>query len=114
MTMEVGGTIAGNGRNPTGKVVGIAQGGKLGEGLEKDVLYEVFDVMGRDTSEENAVDHAGVPGIEKAVGGAVAALGGTDQGRVRRGGRIEPGIHGCDASWRRSELIESGHGSFVE
>ena len=94
--MKIGGAIAGDGREPAGEIVGIAQGGELGEGLEEDVLNKVFDLVGWNAGEQDTVDHAGVPRIEDAVGGAVAVLRGANQCGIRTRG-IEREIHGCDA-----------------
>lgn len=93
VAVKIGGAIAGDGGEPAGKIVGIAEGSEFRECLEEDVLHEVFDVTGRDAAEENAVNHAGVTRIEMAVGGAIAILRGADKRSVGSAG-IERGIHG--------------------
>ena len=98
--MKVCGAVASDGGQPSWKVVGVAQGDELRQGLEENVLDEVFDLVRRDACEKDAVDHTGIAGIEGAISGPVAVLGGANQGRVWRGGEVEPCIHGCDACVR--------------
>jgi hypothetical protein len=111
--MKVGSTIASDGGEPAGEVAGIAEGGELREGLQEDVLNEVFDVLGWDAREEDAVDHAGITRVEDTVGGAIAVLRGANEGDVS-GRRIEPRIHGCDACLDRGEFIKCGHVGAIE
>ena len=94
--MKIGGTIAGDGGEPAREVVGIPEGREFRERLEEDVLNEVFDVVGWDAREEDAVDHAGITRVEDAVSGTIAVLRSANEGDVR-GSRIGRGIHGCDA-----------------
>jgi len=96
VAMKIGGTIAGDGGEPAREVVGIAEGREFRERLEEDVLNEVFDLVGWDAREQDAVDHASVARVEDAIRGAVAMLGSADEAYVGSR-RIDLGIHGCDA-----------------
>jgi hypothetical protein len=88
--VKVGGAVASNGREPAGKFGNLAKSVEARKGLEKNVLDEVVHVGVSNAGEENAVDHAGVAGIEKAEGGTVALLGGAHEGVVRAGVHGEP------------------------
>ena len=89
--MEVRGSVASDGREPSREVARIAKGVELGERLKEDVLDEIFGVMGRDASEDETVHHTGVPGIQLAEGGAVPLLRGPDKGCI--GGFVLGRIH---------------------
>lgn len=95
--VKVRGAIAGDGGEPAGKFGDFPQRGEPGQSLEEDVMDEIVDVGVRYAAEKNAVDHAGVAGIENAEGGTVALLSGADErmvGAVMLGGSIhdrEPG-----------------------
>ena len=80
--MKVRGAIAGDGGEPAGEFGDFAERREAREGLEENVLDEVVDVGMGNAGEKDAVDHAGVAGIEKAEGRAVALLGGADEGVV--------------------------------
>ena len=111
--MKIGGAIAGDGGEPSGKVGDFAQIGEAWQGLEEDVLHEVVDVGEGDASKENAVDHAGVAGVEKAECGAVAVLGGANKGVVGAAGFVKR-IHGRRTGARRAEFGECGHVGSLE
>ena len=108
VAMKIRGAVAGDGGEPAGEVGGIAEGGEFRKCPEEDVLDEVFNVMRRDASEQDTVNHAGVTGVEVAVGGAVSFLRGAHEGGVGSRG-IEWWIHGSDACWSGGEFIESSH-----
>jgi hypothetical protein len=108
--MKIGGAISRDGSEPAWKILGIAQGGELGESLEKDVLNEVFHLVRSDAREQDTVNHAGIAGVEVAVGGAVAFLCGANQGSVRGSG-IRQRTHGWKPCARWGDFIERGHDS---
>ena len=92
--MKVDGAVAGDRSEPTRKFGYFAERDEPREGLKENVLEEVVDVGVRNAREQNAMDHAGVAGIENAEGGAIALLCGPDEGvvggvDVRRGGHGE-------------------------
>ena len=80
--MKVCGAIAGDGGEPAWKFGGFAKGVEPGERLEENVLNEIVDVGVRNSGEEDAVHHAGIASVEESEGGAVALLGGADEGVV--------------------------------
>ncbi len=89
--MKIGGAIAGDGGEPTGKLGNFAERRKARESLEEDVLEEVVDVGVGDAGEKDAVDHAGVARVEESEGGAIALLGGSHKSVV---GGIRRRVHG--------------------
>ena len=91
--VEVSGAVAGDGGEPASEVRRVAQGIEARKGLEENVLDQVVDVGMRHTGEKNTVDHASVAGVELAKGGAIAVLGGADEGVVGAGG-IRRRAHG--------------------
>ena len=107
--MKIGGAVAGNGGEPAGKLGSFAERREPREGLEKDVLDEIFGVGRRHAREQNAVDHARVAGVEEAEGGAVAALRGAHQGVIRPG-RVGGVGHGEETCAGGAKFEECGHG----
>jgi hypothetical protein len=93
--MKIDGVVARDGGQPAGKTRNVAQGVKAWHGLKKNVLDEIVDVGVRDARKKNAMDHAGVARVEKPEGGAVAGLGGANEGVV--------GVVGAGIGW-------DGHG----
>jgi hypothetical protein len=83
--VKIRGAIAGNGSEPAREFGDFAKRGEAREGLEENVLDEVVDIGVGDAGKKDAVDHAGVAGVEEAEGRAVALLGGADQGVVGDG-----------------------------
>lgn len=100
MAVKIRGAVAGNGGEPASEAGDITERIEAGKGLEKNILDEVFDGGVGNFGEENAVDHAGITGIEKTEGGAIAVLRGLDE-RDIGGGRLGGGIHGSET--RRME-----------
>jgi len=66
-------------------------------------MYEIVDVGERDPGKQNSVDHAGVARIEKAEGGAIAALCCANEGVVGSAGFARK-IHGRRTGARRAEF----------
>jgi len=112
-TMEVGGAVARNGREPTGKLGDFAKGDEPRQSLKKDVLNEVVNVGMRHAGEENAVDHAGIAGVEETEGVAVTVLGGADE-RVVRAAGFRGWVHGREAGAGGLEFKECGHVGAME
>ncbi len=67
---------------PAGEFGDFAERGEAREGLQENVLDEIVDVGMGHAGEKDAVDHAGVAGVEKTEGGTIALLGGADEGVV--------------------------------
>ena len=91
--MEVVGAIAGDGGEPTGKIGDVAKRMEAREGLDENVLNEVFHMRIGNAGEKDAVDHTGIARVEPAEGGTVALLRGAHEGVVGGGG-IRRGVHG--------------------
>lgn len=108
--VKVNGAMACNGGEPSGKFCGFAKGRKAGEGVEENVVDEVFGIGGRDAGEKDAVNHASVTRVEKAEGGAIAGLRGTNEGVVRRVGGSG---HGEEICTGRAEFEECGHAGSI-
>lgn len=88
--VKVGGAIAGDRSEPAGEFGDFAKRGEARKGLKENILDEVVDIGVGNPGKKDAVDHAGITGIEKAEGGAVALLRGADEGLVRAGVHGEP------------------------
>jgi hypothetical protein len=101
--MKIRGPIAGDGGEPSGEVRELAESGKAGQGLEEDVLHEIVDIGEGNPGEENAVDHAGVAGVQEAERGAVTPLGGANKVVVRAAGFVD-GVHGRGTGAGRAEF----------
>jgi len=101
--MKIGGAVAGDGGEPSWEAGDFAESGKAGQGLEKNVLDQIVDVGEGNTGEENAVDHAGVAGVEEAERGAITFLSGADQGVVGAAGFVD-GVHGWGAGAGSAEF----------
>jgi hypothetical protein len=113
--MKIDGAIACDRGQPAGKTRNVTQHMKAAHGLEEYVLDEVVDVGERDARKENAVNHAGVTRVEKAEGGAVAGLGGANEGVVGAGigwdGHGErTGTEGCGLGqyWHNASIERNG------
>ena len=114
--VKVRGAIAGDGGEPGGKFGDFPQRGKPGQSLEEDVMDEIIDIGVRYAAEKDAVDHAGVAGIEDAEGGTVALLSGADEGMVKGmiGGMVGAvmlggSIHDREPGAGRMEFKECRH-----
>jgi hypothetical protein len=111
--MKIVGAVASDGDQPSGEAGDFAQIGEAAQGLEEDVLHEVVDVGEGNASEENAVDHAGVTGIEQSESDTVAALGGANEGVVWAAEFVRK-IHDRWTGARRAEFRECGHVGSME
>jgi hypothetical protein len=111
--MKIVGAVASDGGQPSGEAGDFAQIGEASQGLEEDVLHEVVDVGEGNASEENAVDHAGVAGVEQAECGTVATLGGANEGVVWAAEFVRK-IHDRWTAARRAEFRECGHVGSME
>jgi hypothetical protein len=107
--VKIRGAIARDGGEPSGKAGDFAKGSETWQGLEEDVLDEIVNIGEGNASEENAVNHAGVASVEKAEGGAVAALGGANEGVVGASARFMRRIHGRRIGVGRADFRECGH-----
>ncbi len=101
--VKIGRAIAGDGSEPSGETGDFAESGEAGQGLEEDILYEIVDIGERNPSEENAVDHAGIAGVEEAEGGAITLLSGPDEGVVGAAGFVD-NVHGRGTGAGRAEF----------
>ena len=110
--VKVGGAVASDGGEPAGEFGNFAKREETREGLEEDVLDEIVDVRIGNAGEENAMNHAGVAGVELAKGGAIALLGGADEGVIRSGFRGR--VHGRQSVARGMEFVECHHVSSIE
>jgi hypothetical protein len=112
-TMKIGGAIARDGGEPAGKFGGFAQRSETRKGLEENVLHEVVYVGVGNAGEKNAVDHAGIAGIQEAKGGAIALLGRADEGVV---GAVvsRTSDHGRESRVRRMEFKKCRHVVSIE
>jgi hypothetical protein len=106
MAVKIHGAIAGDGREPATEARNVAERIEAGKGLEENILDEIFDGSVGDFREENAVDHAGVTGIEQTEGVAIAVLRGLDK-RDIGAGRLGGGIHGRE-TWRMGSQLKVG------
>ena len=111
--MKIGGAIAGDGGEPARKLGDLAERGEVREGLEKNVLDEVVDVRVVDAGKQDAVDHAGVAGVEETECGAIALLSGANEGVV---GAIVIGgsVHGRETGGERAEFEGRRHVVSIE
>lgn len=101
--MKIGGAIAGDGSEPSGKAGDFTESVEPRQGLEENVLHQIVDVGEGNAGEENTVDHAGVAGVEKAEGGAISTLSGADEGVVRAAGFVDS-VHGRGTGDGRAEF----------
>jgi len=62
--------------------------------LQKDILEEILGDGKGNAREENAMDHASIPVIEKTEGMPVTTLGGADQVVVRIAA-LDARVHDC-------------------
>jgi hypothetical protein len=106
MAVKIHSAVAGDGGEPATEAGDIAERVEAGKGLEENILDEVFDGSVGDFREENAVDHAGVTGIEETERGAIAILRGLDE-RDIGSGRLGGGIHGREP-WRMERQLKVG------
>jgi len=109
VAMKIGGAVAGDGGEPAGEFGRFAEGGEAREGLQEDVLDEVFGVVRRHARQQDAMDHAGVAGVKEAESVAVAVLRGANQGVIRGLGRMRHA-----EKTRRTKLRECGHEWSIE
>jgi hypothetical protein len=110
--VKVGGAVASDGGKPAGEFGNFAKREETREGLEEDVLDEIVDVRIGNAGEENAMNHAGVAGVELTEGGAIALLGGADEGFIRSGFRGR--VHDRESVARGMEFVECRHVASIE
>ena len=111
--MKIGGAIAGNGSEPSGEAGDFAESAEPRQGLKEDILHEVVDIGEGNAGQKNTVDHAGVAGVEKAEGGAIALLGGADESVLGALDFVRK-IHGRRTGAGRAEFRECGHVGSME
>lgn len=111
--MKIGGAVAGDGGEPTGELGDFAERGETRKGLEENVVDKVVDVGVRNAREKDAMDHAGVTGIQETEGGAIALLGGADEGVVG-GVVVGSSVHCYETGGGRMEFKESRHVVSIE
>jgi hypothetical protein len=114
LAVEVHGAIAGDRSKPGSEAASIAQRLQAREGLQENVLQEVFGIGGRDAREKDAVDHARVAGVEQAEGVTVALLGGANEGVVGGRGRLGGGVHGRQTGAGGRKFKECGQVGSIE
>jgi hypothetical protein len=102
-TVKVCGAITRDGSEPSGEAGDFAKSVEPGQGLEEDVVYEIVDVGEGNAGKQNPVDHAAIARIEKAEGGAIAALCCANEGVVWSAGFVGK-IHGRRTGARSAEF----------
>ena len=112
--VKIGGAVAGDGGEPSGEAGDFAKSAEARQGLEEDVVDEIVNVGEGHAGEENAVDHAGVAGVEHAEGCAVTTLGGAHEGVVGAAAGFQRRIHGRRTGAGRAEFKECGHFKSME
>ncbi len=83
------------------------------QGLKEDIVHEIVDVGEGNAGKQEAVDHAGIAGVEKAEGGAITVLRGADESVVGATGVVLK-IHGRWTGAGRAEFRECGHVGSME
>jgi len=81
-SVKIVGAVAGDGSEPTREFGDFAKGDDTRQSLQENILKEVVHVGVRNAREQDAMDHAGVSGVENAEGGPIASLCGPDDGIV--------------------------------
>jgi hypothetical protein len=81
-TVKIGGAITGDGGEPAGEFGDFTKRREARKSLQENVLDEIVYIGGRNAREKDAMNHAGVTGIEEAKRGAIALLSIADEGFV--------------------------------
>ena len=110
---KIGGAIASDGGEPSGEAGDFAESAEARQGLKEDILHEIVDVGEGNAGKQEAVDHAGIAGVEKAEGGAITVLRGADESVVGAPGVVLK-IHGRWTGAGRAEFRECGHVGSME
>ena len=111
--VKICGAIAGDGSEPPGETGDFAEHTEPRQGLEEDVLHEIVNIGEGNAGKQNAVDHAGVTSVKETKCGAVASLGGANEGVVGAASLVWK-THGRRTGAGRAEFRECGHVAFIE
>jgi len=101
--MKIYGAIASDGSEPSGEAGDFTESVEARQGLKKDVLHEIVDLGEGNAGEENAVDHAGVAGVQKTEGGAITMLSCANERVIWAAGFLDT-VHGRGTGAGRSEF----------
>lgn len=103
LAVKIDGAVSRNGGEPATKARDVAEGVEAGKRLEENILHEIFDRRVRNLREQNAVNHARVPGIELPERAAITVLCRLHQCDIASA-RLGSGVHGSQTRERRLQL----------
>lgn len=109
---KIDGAIARDCRDPSSKMIRLAQRMDVRHGTDENVLHKILDCLDRHAAQQNAVNHARVPLVQMSERSAVAVLRSADELFVRTIAQ-SAGIHGTAIRERELQFERRCHGAAI-